>query len=277
VNRSGGLVRLEEAQGELGVYLRRWGLTPDSEAFCTHSSWLQPVLASGRPAILKVAAVEEERQGGAAMAWWAGEGAARVLAHEGSALLLERALGERCLVEMTRTDRDDEATRILCEAAARLHRPRGEPPPTLMSLEERFRSLVPAAAMHGGILGLSARMARKLLHDARDPVVLHGDLHHRNVLDFGERGWLAIDPKGLRGERAFDFANIFCNPDPETALLPGRLERQLEVVVETAGVDRRRMVGWILAYAGLSAVWSLEDGDDPDLALEVARLAHHFR
>jgi aminoglycoside/hydroxyurea antibiotic resistance kinase len=42
--------------------------------------------------------------------------------------------------------------------------------------------------------------------------VLHGDLHHGNVLDFGLRGWLAIDPKGLLGERGFDFANIFTNP-----------------------------------------------------------------
>jgi streptomycin 6-kinase len=42
---------------------------------------------------------------------------------------------------------------------------------------------------------------------------LHGDLHHENVLDFGERRWLAIDPHGLHGERFFDFANIFTNPD----------------------------------------------------------------
>jgi streptomycin 6-kinase len=43
--------------------------------------------------------------------------------------------------------------------------------------------------------------------------VLHGDLHHASVLDFGARGWLAIDPKSLTGERGFEFANIFINPD----------------------------------------------------------------
>jgi len=26
--------------------------------------------------------------------------------------------------------------------------------------------------------------------------VLHGNIHHRNILDFGARGWLAIDPPG---------------------------------------------------------------------------------
>nr|WP_249123342.1 MULTISPECIES: aminoglycoside phosphotransferase family protein [unclassified Bradyrhizobium] len=52
-----------------------------------------------------------------------------------------------------------------------------------------------------------------MLAEPRDVVVLHGDLHHDNVLDFGERGWLAIDPRCLRGERGFDYANIFTNPD----------------------------------------------------------------
>lgn len=48
--------------------------------------------------------------------------------------------------------------------------------------------------------------------DPHDVVVLHGDIHHGNVLDGGERGWRAIDPKGLLGERTFDFVNILLAP-----------------------------------------------------------------
>jgi type IV secretion system protein VirD4 len=36
-----------------------------------------------------------------------------------------------------------------------------------------------------------------LLAEPRDVGVLHGDLHHDNVLDFGARGWLAIDPNDI--------------------------------------------------------------------------------
>ena len=91
--------------------------------------------------------------------------------------------------------------------------------------------------------------------------MLHGDIHHGNILDFGPRGWLAIDPKGLIGERGFDYANLFCNPEAEIATAPGRLVRQVEVVVEAAGMERQRLLKWIVAYAGLSAAWFFEDGE----------------
>lgn len=104
-------------------------------------------------------------------------------------------------------------------------------------------------------------------------MVLHGDIHHGNVLDFSPRGWLTIDPKRLVGERGFDFANIFCNPGLAVATAPGRLARQAAVVAEAARLDRTRLLRWVLAYAGLSAAWTLEDGETPELALQVAELA----
>src|SRR6185503_20817212 len=97
-------------------------------------------------------------------------------------------------------------------------------------------------------------------------------IHHDNILDFGERGWLAIDPKGLIGDRAFDYANLFCNPDASAAD-PQRFDRRVVIVSEAAGLDRTRLLRWILAWAGLSAAFSIEDGDPPDGALEIARLA----
>lgn len=254
-------------------HLSRWGLAPDGESVVTHSSRLLPVRRAGVPLMLKVALAPEERAGARLMAWWAGDGAARVLEHQGDALLMERATGPGSLAEMARGGRDDEASRVLCAAAAGLHAPRKHPPPALVPLDRWFRALEPAAAAHGGVLSRSANAARELLAGPRDVVVLHGDLHHQNVLDFGPRGWLAIDPKGLVGERGFDFANLFCNPDPRMATAPGRLARQADVVAAAAGLERGRLLRWILAFAGLSAAWSLEDGDDPVLALAVAELA----
>jgi streptomycin 6-kinase len=212
------------------------------------------------------------------MEWWEGIGAARVLARDPDALLMERAIGGACLADMARTGRDDEACRVLCAVAARLHAPRSKPLPDLVPLTRWFRELEPAAALHGGILTRCAETARALLAEPAEPVVLHGDLHHGNVLDFGARGWLAIDPKRLIGERAFDYANIFTNPDLDdpsrpVATLPGRFQRRLEVVVEAAGLERRHLLRWILAWTGLSAVWYLGDGDPAYTDLHIAELA----
>lgn len=259
-------------------WLERWGLAPDGAPIVTATARLLPVRQGGRAAMLKVATEPEERFGGGLMTWHAGRGAAQVLAVDGDALLLERATGGRSLAALARGGRDDAATGILCDVLAELHAPRAGAPPEGVPLGRRFRALAPAAAAHGGVLALSAAAARVLLDAPLNVGVLHGDVHHGNVLDFGARGWLAIDPKRLEGERGFDYANLFCNPDIDdptspVAVWPERFERRLGIVVARSGLERRRLLRWILAWAGLSAAWAIADGGPPEASLRVAALA----
>jgi streptomycin 6-kinase len=265
---------MSEGAGPVAPWLAKWGLIADGEAFVTpFGSRLAAVRHRGAPAMLKIAPHPEERDGGAVMQWWAGDGAARVLAREGDAVLMERATGDRSLARMAEDGRDDEATRILCAVAAGLHRPRAAtPPPTLHPLAAWFRELEPTAAAHGGVLTASAEAARALLSQPQGSAVLHGDLHHHNVLDFGPRGWLAIDPKGLIGEPGFDFANIFCNPWP-AADDRERFERRLVLVAATTGIDPYRLRQWILAYTGLSAAWTINSAMPPDGPWRAFRIA----
>jgi len=230
---------------------------------------------SGEAAILKIATHKEEIAGNGLMRWWNGDGAARVYAHENAALLLERAAEPtRSLTSFTMAGRDEEGLRAACHVAARLHAPRRTPPPPLVPLTRWFASLHPLAQAHGGILAEASVTAQALLKSPQTPTVLHGDIHQDNVLYFGERrNWLAIDPKGLIGERAFDFANLFLNPGEHIPVDPKRFERRLGIVAEAARLDRTRLTQWVLAWSGLSAAFSLEDGDKPGVALAVARLS----
>ncbi|HEY4166212.1 MAG TPA: aminoglycoside phosphotransferase family protein [Reyranella sp.] len=246
---------------------------PDGEKIVTRTSVVMPVRHEGMPAMLKVSHDEDERRGNGLMIWWEGDGAARVLAHDGDSLLLERAMGMRSLAAMAAGGGDDQASRIICAAAARLHAPRARPLPELVPLSRWFEPLAPTARTHGGILAEADLAARALLADPRDVVVLHGDIHHGNILDAGDRGWLAIDPKGLIGERCFDFVNILRNPDAATALAPGRFAHQVNVVSEAASLDRRRLMRWTLAFMGLSAAWHLGHGRLAALDLAVADLS----
>lgn len=250
------------------AWLRRWRLRQAGDPHTTASSMLFPVLTDdGTPAMLKIARTDEEERGADLLAALDGRGAARILRRDGEAALIERATGPGDLVQLVRSGHDDAATRILCGAAERIHAASGDvlgsdQPPRLIPLRQWFRHLFDRADELGPFHRRGADLAAALIDDPTDEVVLHGDLHHANVLDFGDRGWLAIDPKGLVGERAFDFCNLLCNPSHDRALQPGRLERQLGVVVETTGLEPDRLARWLVAWCALSSTWFVID-DDP--------------
>jgi streptomycin 6-kinase len=85
-------------------------------------------------------------------------------------------------------------------------------------------------------------------------------------------------PRGFSVSGGFDYANLFCNPDladpaNSVATLPGILQRRVEIVSKEAGLDRCRLLRWILAWSGLSAAWFIPDGVSPKINLQVAELA----
>ncbi len=256
-------------------YLERWSLTSDGQPIITHSSRLLPVTWQDKPAMLKVATDRSEREGALLMQWWDGDGAARVYAQEDDAVLLERATDRVSLLHMAMNGEDDEASRIMVRTAAKLHAPRPVPLENSTPLQRWFRSLDLAARSHGGTFADCWKIATALLASPQQLSILHGDIHHRNILDFGERGWLAIDPKRIYGERGYDFANIFANEDLSTTTDPARLRRQLPIVSSGADIEASRLLKWIAAYCGLSAAWFLEDGQQAsaERTLTIAHIA----
>ena len=74
----------------------------------------------------------------------------------------------------------------------------------------------------------------------------------------------------MYGDRAFDFANIFCNPDFSIAANPAHFQQRLQTVCRESGLERNRLLEWIVAWAALSAVWFLEDNMEPDAQTDVA-------
>jgi len=199
-----------------------------------------------------------------------GYGAVRVLAADETALLMERATGPRSLVAMVLSSEDIEAAEILAITTTKLHEPRGWPiPKSLVPLNEHFESLFKRAAEHD-LLNLSASVAKFLLDTQRDVFPLHGDLHHSNVLDGGPRGWLAIDPKGLIGERAYEVANLLANPWPRGEVVHNteRMDRFAKLYAARLTLDLDRVLAYALAHAGLSASWDIDDGFDPAYRLK---------
>jgi streptomycin 6-kinase len=276
-----GLAKLARAKND-------WRLTDDGAFFTAGNSLLQPVLSEGRPAMLKIPLSEHDHHqphsepsvtigkaeaGFRLLACWEGKAAVKVYRYDAGALLMERAVGEGSLRRMVMDGREDEANTIVCGVVAQLHAHTCAETPGLTPLASWFRSLEKAASQHDGLFATCQAVADKLLRDPQDQLALHGDIHYDNILDSGNRGWIAIDPKGVIGERGFDYANLFCNPDIGVAASPGRLPKQARLVAGLAGLELSRLLQWIIAWAGLMASWMLEDKEDPTLPLLVAELA----
>lgn len=246
-------------------YLDRWNLTPDGSEIATAQSRLLPVRQGARPLMLKIADTPEEVAGFASLIWWGGDGVVPVLAHEGDAILMARGVSKPDLAEMARGGQDEQATRILCQVAQRLHAPRPQAFPSAQSMREWFCDLPPVAAREGSIFARAWAEAEGLIASTERMALLHGDLHHDNVLFFGT-DWAAIDAKGLIGDPVFDYAILFGNPDLSDpsrplATLPGVAARRLTVITEESGIPPRHLLRWLFAWSCLSAVWFM--GDDP--------------
>lgn len=257
-------------------FVRAWRLEPSGLPFATHSSVLLPAVLDGRPVMLKLTEEPDEQRGAALLAWWNGHGSARVIEEAPGAVLMERLTGSRSLYELAIEGEDDRAVETLIEVAHQLHSYEAtSPPPSLTSLEELFAPLL-ASHADDEIVRSGRTIANDLLATRTSSIPLHGDLHHRNVLDAGDGRWLAIDPKGILGEPAYDFANLFRNPIPALATDPARFDERARVIARSTGIDVRRIAGWAAAFCALSIVWDYypEGGAETDRA--TARIALDF-
>ncbi|HWS89492.1 MAG TPA: aminoglycoside phosphotransferase family protein [Pyrinomonadaceae bacterium] len=112
------------------------------------------------------------------------------------------------------------------------------------------------------LFGEAESLYAELLSTSAPPALLHGDLHHGNILAAGRAPWLAIDPQGVVAEPAYEVGALLRNPLPQLLRLPDPVrttERRIAQLSDELGFERARVRGWGLAQAVLSAWWSIED------------------
>lgn len=235
------------------------------------------LLANGGTAVLKVLTPlgdADESSGRHLLRWRRGSGLVRLLRAAGRQLLLEYA-GDVALSSVVADDGDGVATAIAADVLARLAAPAAKPPPRgLQPLRERYAALLCRArndSHSNSPYPAAAALAQRLFDTTTRERPLHGDLHHDNILR-GPRGWLAIDPKGLVGDAAFEAANLFFNPLHRDDLCrDAQRIAHLALACGTAlGQSPRRVLDHAAAYGALSASWFAEDGDDEDAARQLA-------
>jgi streptomycin 6-kinase len=129
----------------------------------------------------------------------------------------------------------------------------------------------PAAGIDAGLLDRARDLGAELRQGA-EPVVLHGDFHHENVLREADGGVVVIDPKGVLGARGFDVGALLWNPIGQVLDHPEVMPVRLDVLSAELNLDSAEVRAWGWVAAVLSAAWEVEDGGDPAYPLSVAEL-----
>ena len=216
-----------------------------------------------------------------ALRFFNGDGAVRLLEFdaEHSMFLLERLRPG----EMLTTIEDDErATHIAADVMLRLRR---DVPDNLsfIKLTEWFDGLKKLrSAFNGGTGPFPEKLVERveetlpcLYAESSPPCLIHGDFHHFNILS-SERGWIAIDPKGVIGHPEYEVGPLLINP--WGSFLNGtnpkvQTERRISILSERLGFPRQRLLEWGLCHAVLSAWWDMQpDGTGGEYSLRCAEI-----
>ncbi len=279
-----GAAWLNRLPGLTNEFARRWSIKVSPPFPNLSYNWVAPATREdGNHTVLKLSFPGDKEfvTEAAALEAFDGRGICRLLEIDRGkgAMLLERLQpGGR----LTAVEDDEEATSIAAGVMKRLWRPApaNHAFPSVSDWAQGFDRL---RHRFGGGTG---PMPKELVQEAEslfadllategEPLLLHGDLHQENVLSARREPWLAIDPKGVVGEAAYDTAALLHNPvemlgvpDPKR-----RTERRLDVLSEKLGLDRDRIRAWGFAQAVLAAYWCLEDsGQVWSEALSFAKL-----
>lgn len=215
-----------------------------------------------------------------------GDGAVKLLEadREKAVILLERVTPG---IPLSEEVDDENATRILASVIKKLHKPLPSPH-AFTTIDGWIKELSNFHNKPGGItqplpldLVYKARELFTYLIKTSEPTVLvHGDIHHDNVLSSVSVGWLAIDPKGIAAEPAYEVAAMIRNPYQKlknVINLEKMLHRRILILSEELGFNPLRIHQWCLAQTVLSAVWNYAEAKGSEHAIRVARTLQKLR
>ena len=250
----------------LQKYIVLWNLVPHGISQETPSSFLYFVTCGNRETVLKLFKTHSnEKNSAKVLGHYNGNGAVRLLQASDEAVLLERITPGNLLSELVVNHQDDAATRIFCGVVQRLHAAKFEP--------HDIRSLsVLTAVYEKHLVGSNTILPLAIVQHAKNTfeelcstqqrlVLLHGDLHHHNILYDDQRSWLCIDPVGYIGEPEFEAAAFLKNPVHPRYYADERvIIRRIRIISETLQVDAQRILLWTYSYYVITLLWNIEDG-----------------
>ena len=196
----------------------------------------------------------------------------RLLAYnlQDNILLLQRVIPGSQMWEVA--DYKDRA-RHMAHLGKDLHIPwDGQTPyPTYLSWMERIHDTLSAMGnMDDMLFYLNKAMAvyAELKTRHTQNCLLHGDLHHENMLLNAQGSYTIIDPKGVVDAPVMETARFLNNEIP---CEPGRILEMVAIMSPIIGICEKDMLCSLFVDTALSTCWSMEEHFPTQAAFEEAK------
>ena len=196
------------------------------------------------------------------------------------AVLMEHLKPGYSLKELIKEGQDDLATQIICQEIKNLQS--NQKPTYQFKHVSKLADSLSVLDQHvdSYLLSKAKSLFHDLTFDQSKDVILHGDLHHDNILA-SEQSWKAIDPHGYIGDPAFEVGSIIFNPYdcfPSHQPLLEIIKRRLKIMVRELPFAAQRIKAWAFCKTMLSVAWTYEDhGKIDEGELEIARIVDSMK
>ncbi|GIO54388.1 aminoglycoside phosphotransferase family protein [Paenibacillus cineris] len=225
--------------------------------------------SNGKPAVLKSSFRKDElSREVSVLRAYEGRGAIHVLDadDEWGVALLE---GADPGTPLSSIEDDARATGLFCEVFRRLHLPAPtssrypsmrEHFAAIERYRERFNDVNIAGPLPKNWVENAEECLSYLISTTSENLLLHGDLHHENILRHGEEQWAVIDPKGIMGDIHFDTIQYLLNYEDRGGDCEQVLRSRIAIIADRLDLDPHRIAMWGVARGVLEACWAIENG-----------------
>lgn len=197
---------------------------------------------------------------------------------ENNAYLMEKIEPGISLKYFVKEGNDEKATRIISQVILDLQSIDTLHQMNYQHISEHVSSF---AFLRGhvaaNIIDHAVAIFKDLCIDRSNDIILHGDLHHDNILQ-SDSSWNVIDPHGYIGDPCAEVGPMIFNPldcFPKHFLLKNIIDCRLNILAEMLPFDLERIQAWAFCLALRSAAWNIEGINRPnDHTIEVAKVLY---
>lgn len=277
---------LEEIPKIISTYEKKWSIQVQSPFELSYNYVAPAIRKEGIEAVIKIGFYKDKefKSEVNALEAFNGKGVIKLLEKDmdNSVILIERVKPGKPLATL---NNDEQETRILAKMIRKISRPLNNLD-GFIALKQWRKELDEYCKTDGNEL-FPIKLARRacelfdyLIDTSEESVLVHGDLHHDNVLSLNNGGWVVIDPKGVVAEPCFEVATMIRNPYKrllKIEKLEKLLCKRIMILAEDLKFEPKRIRQWCLAETVLTGVWCMKDKKLRDHAIRVAKALENIK